>query len=299
MDNGKLEKYFKNAKYDFVRNKISPQYYEDEKINQILECYIKKNSDSSFLIPIGALNCINNLIKLTKDTTMFLISDKGISDYRLFDERVDPDISFHGSVSMMVNFDAINRYTNLSSGQTLMMGNKGADFQVANYIYNLSNPTAQTKHAFNQSLATFSPQDLFDICYLNDKPNKKIKSLSKLINILNLAQWDPNIFYDYHEILLNIIEKNGISIDLKMSLINGIEQAWNYFFKLEKNQDLPFALGSILYQLEDYDKALYFFKSSLFHYGNDKNTYYNLTLCYHALKQYDEAKEAANIISKL
>ncbi|HRE32625.1 MAG TPA: tetratricopeptide repeat protein, partial [Candidatus Berkiella sp.] len=76
--------------------------------------------------------------------------------------------------------------------------------------------------------------------------------------------------------------------------LNGLERAWRYFFKLEKSQDLPFAIGSTLYNMGLNEKAIEFYNYSLAYYGKDKDTYFNLTLAYHALENYDKAQEMIN-----
>jgi tetratricopeptide (TPR) repeat protein len=299
LEKGDLKDYFKDAKYEFVKHPINTQYYnENTTLNKILASYETECENASFLMPIGAIQCIESLKKFTKGPVMFLVSDKGVTDKDLFDENDDPDISFHGSVSMMVNFDALRRYTELCEGSSLLMGDKGADFQVASFIFQTDYKIPHTTYAFNNSLSCFSPQDLFDICYIDDEP-LKFKTIELIVNYLNLAEWDPNIFYDYHEQLIEKLENEEITINVQHSILNGIERAWRYFFKLEKSQDLPFAIGSTLYNMGFNERAIEFYNQSLALFGKDKDTYFNLTLAYQALGNYDKAHEMINESLKL
>ncbi|MCS5711991.1 SAM-dependent methyltransferase [Candidatus Berkiella aquae] len=294
LEKGELKDYFKDAKYEFVKHPVKTQYYTEKPLlNKILQAYEAECENAAFLMPIGAIHCIENLKKLTQGPLMFLVSDKGVTDKDLFDEDDDPDISFHGSVSMMVNFDALKRYTELCGGNCFLMGDKGADFQVANFIFQADYKIPQTAYAFANSLSCFSPQDLFDICYIEDEP-VKLKTLEAIVNILNLAEWDPSIFYDYHELLIEKLENDDMTVNVQHSILNGLERAWRYFFKLEKSQDLPFAIGSTLYNMGLNEKAIEFYNYSLAYYGKDKDTYFNLTLAYHALENYEKAQEMIN-----
>ncbi len=295
IEKGDLKDYFQDAKYEFIKHPINTNYYsENPTLNKILKAYETECENAAFLMPLGAVQCIENLKKFTKGPLMFLVSDKGVTDKDLFEDDEDPEISFHGSVSMMVNFDALRRYTELCGGKCLLMGDKGADFQVANFIFQTDYKIPHTTYAFANSFSCFSPQDLFDICYIDDEPITNFKSLESIVNILNLAEWDPNIFYDYHEQIIDKLEKEDLTVSVQHSILNGLERAWRYFFKLEKSQDLAFAIGSILYNMGFNERAIEFYQYSFAFFGKDKDTYFNLALAYHALGNYTKAQEIIN-----
>ncbi len=199
----------------------------------------------------------------------------------------------------MVNFDALRRYTELCDGKSLLMGDKGADFQVANFIFQNDYKIPHTTYAFANSLSCFSPQDLFDICYIDDEPITTFKSMEPIVNILNLAEWDPSIFYDYHEQMIEQLEKDELTVSVQHSILNGLDRAWRFFFKLEKSQDLPFAIGSILYNMGFNERAIEFYHYSLELFGKDKDTYFNLTLAYQAYGDYAKAQEMINEYLKI
>lgn len=290
LDKGKLVDFFKDAKYEYKRHPISSDYYSDNQhLNKILKSYESECENAAFLIPIGSIKCIENLKQFTNGPVIFLASDKGITDKVLFEENEDPDISFHGSVSMMVNFDALKRYTELCGGKSMLMGDKGADFQVTSFIFQADYPIPQTSYAFSNSLSCFSPQDLFDICYIDDEV-VTFKTLEAIVNYLNLAEWDPSIFYDYHEQIIEKLEKDDITENVQQSILNGLKRAWRYFFKLEKSQDLPFAIGSVYYNMGFNEEAIEFYLHSLAFYGKDRDTYFNLTLAYQAAGEYAKAQ---------
>ncbi len=295
-----LNNFFNNAKYSFTLHPITNNYYEHyPELNKILQTYEQEVENASFLIPIGAIQCIKNLKRFTQCPLTFLVSDKGISDFNLFEEAEDPDIDLHGAVSMTVNFDALRRYTEHSNGRSLLMGDRGAEFQVAALVYQTDYDIPHTAYAFENSLSTFSPQDLFDICYIDDDLNPAFKTIESIVNLLNLAEWDPAIFYDYSDLLLERIENDEISVAAEYSILNGVQRAWRFFFKLEKSQNLPFAIGAILYGLDFYEKAIEFYKESLTLFALEKETFFNMALAYQALENTPEAKNALKEALKL
>jgi tetratricopeptide (TPR) repeat protein len=249
-----------------------------------LKKYEDDFDNATFLMPIGAIQCIENIKTLTHGPVMILVSDKGVSETDLFDEIEDPDITFHGSVSMMVNFDALKQYTDLKKGQCFAMGNRGADFQVSVHLYNADYATPHTYYAFQNSLSTYSPQDLFDLAYRNDEPNKAFKKTEEILGLLNLSEWDPSIFYDYYPLLLDKLENEDVTLDQEFTMRNGLERVWHFFFKLEKSQDIPFAIGSLMYHMDLPEEAIKYYNQSLKHFGCDKETYFNMALAYQEME---------------
>jgi tetratricopeptide (TPR) repeat protein len=139
-----------------------------------------------------------------------------------------------------------------------------------------------------------SPQDIVNLCYIDDEINTNFKNLDQLLAMLNLTLWDPNTFYDLHEQVLEFIDDEDITVEQDKALIAGAKLAWDYFFKLEKNQDLPFALGSLYYALDEYELGLNFFQLSIEQFGENAENLYNMAISYQALDQLNDAKNFAN-----
>ena len=111
--------------------------------------------------------------------------------------------------------------------------------------------------------------------------------------MMNLTYWDPNVFYDMHEMIIDQIEAEEISIEQDKALLSGAKIVWDYFFKLEKNQDLPFALASLYYALDEYEIAISFYKLSVQEFGPNAENLYNLAISYQAMDNLDNAKKYA------
>jgi tetratricopeptide (TPR) repeat protein len=67
----------------------------------------------------------------------------------------------------------------------------------------------------------------------------------------------------------------AVQEDLRHALYETYER--HYFVPGEG--DLPFAIGLLLYEMEDYEDALEFFEASLEQHGPDAATEYNIALC--------------------
>lgn len=288
------EEYFAKAKFSYKYEPITSEYYADPSLNKILDHYTTALEDGTFMIPTGGIDCINTVKQFTKAHLVLLLADKGQATIDFFDGLDEPDISVHGSVSLMVNFDALKQYFENINGKAWLMPNKSIDFQVACYCTESTVPMLGTKNAFLQAMSGAGPQDIVSLCYLDDEINPNFKNLDQLLAMLNLTLWDPNIFYDLHEMILDRIDIEEITIEQDRALLTGVEQVWDYFFKLEKNQDLPFAIGGLYYALDEYELGLKFFQLSIEQFGENAENLYNVAISYQALDQDKDAKQFAS-----
>jgi hypothetical protein len=287
------EQYFAKAKFSYNYEPISSEYYADPSLNKILAAYEKELENGTFMIPVGGIDCINTVKNFSNEHLVLLLADKGQASVDLFDDLGEPDIDIHGSISLMVNFEALKRYFVYNEGTSLVMDNKSSDFQVACFSTKHKNPMPHTTHAFNLTLSGASPQDIINLCYVDDEVNTNFKNLDQSLAILNLTFWDPTIFYDLHEMIIDQVEAEEISVEQDKALLAGAETVWDYFFKLEKTQDLPFALGSLYYALDEYEKALEFYNLSVKEFGPNAENLYNLAISYQAMEQPNKAKDYA------
>ncbi len=287
------EEYFAQAKFSYEYIPVSTDYYADPVLNKILAHYEHELNDATFMIPVGGIDCIKTVQQFSKQHMVLLLADKGQAAPDLFDDLAEPDISVHGSVSLMVNFDALRQYFVENQGHALSMPNQSVDFQVACYVTKPGFPIPNTIHAFNQTLTGASPQDIINLCYIEDEVNTNFKTLDQLLAILNLTLWDPNIFYDMNDTLIDLIEETEITVEQDKALLYGAKLAWQYFFKLEKTQDIPFALASLYYALDEYELAADFYQLSIKEFGANAENLYNMAITYQALDQFEKARDFA------
>lgn len=285
--------YFAKAKFSYEYLPVDTNYYPDPNLNKILEHYCHELENGTFMIPVGGIDCIKTIQNFTKEHVVLLLADKGQSNSQFFDDLEEPDIDVHGSISLMVNFDALKQYFEAIQGVAFLMPNQSVDFQVACFITTTKQQVLYTKNAFIQAMTGASPQDIVNLCYLNDEINPNFKNLDQLLAMLNLTLWDPNIFYDLHEMILDRIEIEEITVEQDQALILGAQLVWEYFFKLEKNQDLPFALGGVYYALDEYDLGLKFFQLSIDQFGENAENLYNMAISYQAMDKPDLATSYA------
>jgi tetratricopeptide (TPR) repeat protein len=78
---------------------------------------------------------------------------------------------------------------------------------------------------------------------------------------------------------------------MQEELLWATRNIWENYYPIGEQQDLPFYLGIMLYNMEYFPEALEYLEHSLQIYGDDPNTLYNMGLCYYRLRQLDRAME--------
>jgi|GEM_PF-1321066 len=289
------KEYFDKAKFEFTYSPVATNYYNDQELDKILADYVAHfNPEGSFVLPIGGIACMRTVERFSKSPMVLLLADKACADLSQLADLSDPDIASHGgSISMIVNYDALARFTRQKGGTALLMPNSSSDFQVGCFINKDSYPIGHTRHSFMQNFAGASPQDVINICYNEDEIKQKYESLDHILSILNLNHWDPNIFFDLYEIILDKLENETLTMEQNSCFMQNLPLLWSYFFKLEKNNDLAFAIGAIYYAIDEYELANKYYNISLVEFGANADNLYNLAISLQLLEKLEEAKEHA------
>ncbi len=278
---------FKSFDYKYYHEPIEDNYYNQKVYNQILCDYKQQLKNGSFLLPIGALSAIDNIRLFSKCNTVFLVADKGNAVISDFFDIEEPNIAVHGSISFMVNFHALKTFFELTNGISNIMISNNTDLQIACFITNkTSNSNKWINFTTKHVLYDINPQNLINLCYVDDKIIN-CKTLDQILAILIISKWDPDLFYDLSDQLINFIDQNinkeTLNVEQEQAIVEGLNLVWDCFFKLEKNQDLPFVLANIHYSLENFDLASKFFKISIQEFGETKEALDNIKLCEEAL----------------
>lgn len=295
---------FTDCVYKYTHELINEtNYYQKKIFNQLLTMYKNELSEGSFLLPVGSLEAIENIKSFSKENIIFLVADKGNIDCNDFNNLDDPSIAVHGSISFMVNFHALANFFQFIGGSHMITANSYTDLQIA--CFNTKKNNKLFEFIGTRVLYDINPQNIINLFYYKDKINNW-HNLDQLIAILIISKWDPDLFYDLSDQLIEFIEKSikkdQFNIEQEKAIIAGLNEVWQYFFKLAKQQDLPFVIGNIYYAIEKFELALQFFQISIEQFGETVESWHNIALCYFALEKYPLAlvnvKKALQINSK-
>ncbi len=174
-------------------------YYENPEWNAILEAYRAELGKASVLFPLGALEVIQNLRRLTRDNLALFIVDKGYIDMEMTEGHWPQPISHHGSVSLMVNFDAIHRYLENAGGLTFRGSDHGFSLTASLGLLLREYPSVERcRHVFGETLVRKDPFNallhLQELIGGLDAQPADIKWVPPLLSLIQTCSHDPSVF---------------------------------------------------------------------------------------------------------
>ena len=274
-------------------NPINGNYYEDPKWNRILLDYKQRLPDTSFLFPTSALHCIRNLHRLSNGCMLLLSGDQGYSrDESLNRGRGTPSFAFHGSFSMMVDYQIIGEYCRHLGGRVLHPSRASEHLNISAFMF--GHPPGdfiETRQAYAETIEKFGPDDFFTLKEgLGDLYDAL--TLDQILAFLRLSCWDYKRFRECLPALKNHLPE--MSRLQKRQLHEAIVKVWDSYLPIGEESDLAFELGTLLLEMEFHAEALEFLQRSVDLCGVAPGTAYNIAVCYYGMNQMDQALDYVN-----
>ena len=145
--------------------------------------------------------------------------------------------------------------------------------------------------AYQEITEGIGPDDFY-ILKKGIVPLKSSLTTREMLTFLRYTLWDARTFLEFYNTLLERIE--GEEDFPKETLIDAIYKVWEYYFPIGEDENLFYCLATLLGYF-GYDKdAIRLFQSSLEFYGEDAAIYYELTLCYYNMQEFEKALEHIN-----
>jgi tetratricopeptide (TPR) repeat protein len=275
-----------NINVEFSYRPANNNYYADSNLNEILLYYTRHYNDINLLLPIGSLRCIQNLQQLSQSNLLLLATDKGYSNHVADFNAQDPTIAWHGSVSLMVNFDAIGQYFKQCGGdfyyQTLQQEIVSCAFVLGQTFKTLK----PTKHMLLTHFDQFGPGNLFNF-YHHISATKHQCKLTTLLSYLNATLWDPQIFDELLPYILTLVEQSDETTVKDLLLI--LPKIAANFYYVPGGANTLLNIGILLQKLGKYSEALNYFQQILQDPKQHVIAYYNMGLCYFYQNDYGNA----------
>lgn len=281
------------SRFDF--KPINPEYYDDPYINQILAFYEENLETSTFLIPYTSIQCINHLSSIAGGKLAVISADKGYTHYTSLKNLATPHIAFHGSLSVMVNFDCIGQYIKHRGGDVLMAteteGMKVNMFGVGFKFDDMP----ETRWAYQQFGHRFSTKEFLLI------KNEVIEhasdlTLQEFMSLLKMSYWDPDILVS---VAMEWGQKLGeASPGYLDELRAGLLELYDNYYFIPNYKNPLFEMGHIYHVIGDLDMALERYNESMRRFGEDAATVMSIGFCHYykedkatALKCFEKALE--------
>jgi hypothetical protein len=268
-------------KEQFIPTRLD--YYDDPQLNAVLKDYANRFEKGSVLFPLGAINCVKNLLNISRNNLVLISSDKGFTEAQYMDGHFSHNITpHHGAFSFMVNYDAIGRYFETLGGEALLTEERYPvlvtgvfsllkDFGIL--TPSLESGLNHTRYFFNQKLQRQNKLNdmYYSQTYVFTGDEKELgEKFNAYMSLLRLSLNDPIYFCGLADKVFETI----MSLDdqQKRYLRESLVDVERNLYQIRFEHNALFWLGKTYYGLNDLDDAWRIFSWSVAHFG-DKDCY--------------------------
>jgi tetratricopeptide (TPR) repeat protein len=276
----------------FANVRVHGDYYAEPELNCLLDDYRHGQGSGHLLLPTQALRYLGHLRGLCNDRLLLISGDKGSSREDEIYSPGPPGVVSHGSISMMVNYHAIGRYTEQQGGAFLTVPQRHQGLHICAALFDggtealAARPFLETRLAFTQHICQGGPDDFF-VLKRFIQTNARHLSVQQLLAYLRMSGWDAANFWGCYEAFMQ--HAGSAQEPLRQEIAYMVEAVWHVYYPLGEERDLAFALGQLLYAIEYDAEAIIYLQHSLRLYGDDAGTLYNLAMCSYHLGQLPQA----------
>ena len=258
----------------------------DEVLRGLLRGYQRELDDTTVMIPRAAVACVRHFQDLGGGRALCLISDFG-------DVRVDelqnhgpPGFGASGALWLAVNFHALGKYAEGLGGHARHPLNRHLILNISMLLFGGPESDFRNAHAvYADKIDRFGPDDM---ALVNRNAAEHMPSLNfnTLLALLRTTGWDPDYLVRAVQFIIDALP--NIENRLRPALLQGARTAWEQYYPIGESEDVPFAIGVLLFSLGEYADALQLFELSLRDFGEDPRTTLNLALTLYHLDRKQE-----------
>lgn len=276
---------------DYEHRPAEADYYDDPTMNAILRAYAERLGSASIRFPVAALRCCRTLGRIAGGRLLLLSADRGSMSEERLRGQGDAGISVHGSFSMNVDYHAVAEHFRMQGGDALHTARDAASLVVAAFL--LGEPEGgclATRRAFAAAVERFGPDDYFSLKKGIEKGYDAL-TIPQLLAFLRLSDGDPRILSQCLPFL--IARAGSASADEVREIQRAVADAWENYYHLGEEPDLPFGLGMLFYEMGCLREALGYFERSFELYGPSPHTIFNMAMCHYELGEMNAALACA------
>lgn len=269
------------------RVKLEGDHYEESSYNEVLRFYQNTFNKTNFLFPIASLNALKRIQRVSQGNMLLLGSDKAYSSIQEQENKGTPYVAFHGSFSLMANFDAIGRVFKAEGGDAFLQTPREGITTAAFLTGMTFADFPETRYALAKTVEGFSPGDYF-LLQKRLRSDKEI-DLEGCAALLTLTAFDP---YIYNIVGNKILQHTGNANPISLDYMAGIlAQVMDNFYFFPGCDDLGFNIALFFHDIKRYADAIPYYLKSVQFFGAQHIVFYNLGICYYEIGQLDKSQE--------
>ncbi len=273
----------------FLSHSLAKPPYENLCYRRVLSYYESTLLDSHVLFPIAALNLMERFRQRFSAGTLWLVADKAYTSLEQLDHLEHPEFTAHGGAfSMMVNYDAIARYTEFVGGQAFLES-PSAGIKLGVFAFSGMSPIdCSLKVVLARYLNDFTPAHYIHL-HRSLLKRAEYLTLETLVAHLALSHWDPVSFKRAYPHLYQQLD--GADLLTVNHLVDHLPLVAANFFNAPGAADIFFDIAVIFHTLKRYDKALTYYQKSQGYFGKTFGLCFNAGICAYQLQDRAQAVE--------
>ncbi|OGT41513.1 MAG: hypothetical protein A3F13_03680 [Gammaproteobacteria bacterium RIFCSPHIGHO2_12_FULL_40_19] len=282
-----MPKDWKNVRIDYSQNRVGETYYGNA-FDELLLNYRHQLMDTHFQFPIASLSAIKSLQTICNNQFLLLTSDKGYTNLEELDHCDYPELDFHGSFSVMVNYHAIGEFLKKSGGENFIQSFRE---NIVSGVFSSGfslNVLPQLAYAAKQMIQGFSPTDYF-LIYEHFTEHYKECSLEVMSSYLNLSAWDPYVFDHISDHLCELSCEGDPEV--VSYLAAHMHHIAANFYHLPTSSDTLFNIGLFFQNISRFEEAIEYYAKSQQFFGESDVVLFNIGMCLYSLDRNPEAMQ--------
>jgi len=224
---------------------------------------------------------------------LLIVGDKGHGEEHALPLQQAPALARHGSCSMMVNFDAIGRYTRAAGGTAWRPSGRPVGLHIGAFLFGIPTGRAvESDLAYLEAIDSGGPDDFFAVQMAMEKHCGDL-NFDQTLAYLRMGGWDAYIF----RCCLPAIRRQvaTASPECLEQLRHAIALVDAGFLPTGEQYDLAFNLGLLWLELNQVALAAGQFEKSLERHGPESASLINLAICLARLGKSLAAREKIDL----
>ena len=225
----------------------------------VLDHYRDTLDDTTVLVPVGGLRCLELLAGLTSGASCALVADKGHSTPLELCSHPEPSVVYHGSgFSLMVNFDFLARHARQRGGLAILPREPARSLVVAAFVHGDVDDPARFEAGVQDQLVDLGPDNWFTLRpLLSSGP----ASIDTLLAGLRLSRFDPSLLIELLPGLLEVLPTVGEPTKTEVERV--LLRVWDNWFPIGEPIDLALCVGLAFSAMERFPQAVDFLEASV------------------------------------
>ena len=257
---------------------VTPEY-SNPLWNSIAHQLANEIRSGTFMLPVGALACLDEMEAWSHNPVFLLATDKGYTKADDYRDRGPPTLIQHGCFSFNLNFVALQKWFEAKAGSSYLPDCRDGLIETACFSTQYDRSELASVDFEFSAIRQFTPAEFHQVIR---RCENATSDLFTALSYLKLSCYDPITLHRLRRQIRAGIT-GAVPIELNQ-LRDSLARVRKNFYHLQ-DFDISFDLGLIYQNLGDYAIAIELYQESLHLFGDHAITFHNIAICYEKLGQ--------------